>query len=122
SRRVLLPPMPPKPTVALLTVSLGAWNPLPSTCRGRMVTPAPAAAVGRNVRLETWLSEPPCRGRFYCRRLSLSARRTLRSDMPSSCRRRQSDESPDRRRGPPVRAAVVGTGAGGPAELGGGPP
>jgi hypothetical protein len=37
--------MPPMPTIATLTVSLGAWNPLPSTCRGTMTTPAPAAAA-----------------------------------------------------------------------------
>src|SRR5687767_1960858 len=59
-RRVLLPPMPPNPTVAMFTVSLGAWKPRPSTCRGTMVKPAPAAAVVvRNVRLEMSLMESP---------------------------------------------------------------
>src|SRR5262245_32883599 len=43
--RVLDPPMPPIPTVAILTVSLGAWNPLPSTWRGTIVRPAPVAAT-----------------------------------------------------------------------------
>src|SRR6476620_895268 len=43
--RVLDPPMPPIPTVAILTVSLGAWNPLPSTWRGTIVGPAPVAAT-----------------------------------------------------------------------------
>src|SRR5215208_4285056 len=64
SRRVLLPPMPPNPTVAMFTVSLGAWNPRPSTCRGRMVRPAPAAVVERNVRLEMSLMESPRRARI----------------------------------------------------------
>src|SRR5688572_19678004 len=54
SARVLLPPMPPMPTVAMFTVSLGAWNPRPSTCRGTMVRAAPApAAVLTNFRLVT---------------------------------------------------------------------
>src|SRR3954466_350786 len=59
SRRVLLPPMPPNPTMAMFNVSLGAWNPRPSTCRGRMVTPAPTAVVVRNVRLDMSLMKPP---------------------------------------------------------------
>ncbi len=42
---VLLLPMPLTPTVAMLTVSLGAWKPRPSTCRGTMTSPAPATAV-----------------------------------------------------------------------------
>ena len=42
---VLLLPMPLTPTVAMFTVSLGAWKPRPSTCRGTMTSPAPAAAV-----------------------------------------------------------------------------
>ena len=74
-RRVLLPPMPPNPTVAMFTVSLGAWKPRPSTCRGTMVKPAPAAAVVvRNVRLEMSLMESPRRARFYRCQLSLRAR------------------------------------------------
>src|SRR5687768_6100102 len=65
SRRVLLPPMPPNPTVAMFTVSLGAWKPRPSTWRGTMVKPAPAAAVVvRNLRLEMSLMGSPARG-FY---------------------------------------------------------
>src|SRR4029079_1568003 len=44
--RVFEPPMPPIPTVATLTVSLGAWNPLPSTWRGTIVRPAPVAGTG----------------------------------------------------------------------------
>ena len=52
--RVFDPPMPPMPTVAMLTVSLGAWKPRPSTCRGTIVTPAPAiAALRTNVLRET---------------------------------------------------------------------
>ena len=43
--RALLPPMPPMPTMATFTVSLGAWRPRPSTWRGTMTTPAPAAAA-----------------------------------------------------------------------------
>src|SRR5215218_7043514 len=65
SRRVLLPPMPPNPTVAMFTVSLGAWNPRPRTWRGRIVTPAPAAVVVlRNLRLEMSLMESPRRARI----------------------------------------------------------
>src|SRR5688572_8375254 len=67
SRRVLLPPMPPNPTVAMFTVSLGAWNPRPSTCRGRMVTPAPAAVAVRNVRLEMSLMDVLAGQGFYRR-------------------------------------------------------
>ena len=37
--------MPPMPTVAMFTVSLGAWNPRPSTWRGTIVSPAPVAAT-----------------------------------------------------------------------------
>ena len=42
---VLLAPMPLTPTVAMFRVSLGAWKPRPSTCRGTMTSPAPAAAA-----------------------------------------------------------------------------
>ena len=48
----LLAPIP-KPTTAMFTVSLGAWIPWPSTCRGTMVIAAPApATVLTNLRLE----------------------------------------------------------------------
>jgi hypothetical protein len=57
--------MPPNPTVAMFTVSLGAWKPRPSTCRGRSVTPAPTAVVVRNVRLEMSLMESPAENGFY---------------------------------------------------------
>ena len=51
---VLLLPMPLMPTVAMLTVSLGAWNPLPSTCRGTIIAAAVApATVVTNWRLDT---------------------------------------------------------------------
>ena len=51
---VLLPPMPLMPTVAMLTVSLGAWNPLTSTCRGTIIAAAVApATVVTNWRLDT---------------------------------------------------------------------
>ena len=42
----------PKPMTAILTVSLGAWMPCPSTCRGTMVIAAPVpATVVTNLRL-----------------------------------------------------------------------
>ena len=42
--------------MATLTVSLGAWKPLPSTWRGTMVRPAAVVAtVPTNCRRETWL-------------------------------------------------------------------
>src|SRR5829696_6174451 len=42
----------PKPITAMLTVSLGAWMPCPSTCRGTMVIAAPVpATVVTNFRL-----------------------------------------------------------------------
>ena len=37
--------MPPTPTPATFSVSLGAAKPLPSTCRGTMVKPAPVSAA-----------------------------------------------------------------------------
>jgi hypothetical protein len=43
--RVLFAPIPPIPMVAMFTVSLGAWKPRPSTVRGTMTSPAPAAAA-----------------------------------------------------------------------------
>ena len=50
--------MPPNPTVAMLTVLAGAWNPRQRTCRGRMIQLAPAVAVVvENLRLEMSLME-----------------------------------------------------------------
>ena len=40
-----LPPVPPMPTAAMLTVSLGACMPRPSTWRGTIVSPAPVLAT-----------------------------------------------------------------------------
>src|SRR6267142_4490475 len=51
--RMLLRPIPPMPTQAMLRRSLGGVNPLPRTCRGTMENAAPvAAAVWRNLRRE----------------------------------------------------------------------
>ena len=60
--RVFEAPMPATPTIAMLTRSLGAWKPRPSTCRGTMVTAAPApAALVMNWRRETpWDVVVPC--------------------------------------------------------------
>src|SRR4029077_12989433 len=50
----LLRPWPPTPTAATFSVSLGAAKPLPSTCRGTIVKPAPvSAAVVTNRRRES---------------------------------------------------------------------
>ena len=43
--RMLLWPMPPMPTQAMFSRSLGGVKPLPSTCRGTMVMPAPVIAA-----------------------------------------------------------------------------
>src|SRR6266850_38238 len=49
----LLRPMPPTPTPAMLSVSLGGVNPRPRTCLGTMAHAAPpAATLVRNVRRE----------------------------------------------------------------------
>ncbi len=49
----LVRPMPPTPMPAMFSRSLGATNPLPSTCRGTMVTAAVVAATFvTNLRLE----------------------------------------------------------------------
>src|SRR5882724_6160661 len=46
-------PMPPTPTPAMLSVSLGGVNPRPRTCLGTMAHAAPpAATLVRNVRRE----------------------------------------------------------------------
>src|ERR1043166_8240766 len=47
--RMLLRPIPPMPTQAMLSRSLGGVNPRPRTCRGTIVSAAPvAAAVSMN--------------------------------------------------------------------------
>src|SRR5437588_11820828 len=49
----LLRPMPPTPTAAIFSVSLGAVRPRPSTCRGTMAKPADVAAtLDTKLRLE----------------------------------------------------------------------
>ena len=49
-----LRPCPPTPTAATFSVSLGASNPRPSTCRGTTVRPAPVTAtLDMNLRLDT---------------------------------------------------------------------
>src|SRR6267378_2972774 len=49
----LVRPIPPTPTAAMLSVSLGGVNPRPRTCRGTMAHAAPpAATLVRNVRRE----------------------------------------------------------------------
>src|SRR5919201_5396187 len=49
----LLRPIPPTPTAATFSVSLGASNPCPRTCRGMIVSPAPVTATfDTNLRLE----------------------------------------------------------------------
>src|SRR5260370_35669422 len=49
----LVRPMPPTPTPAMFSVSLGAVNPRPSTCLGTMAHAAPpAATLVRKVRRE----------------------------------------------------------------------
>src|ERR1700756_3157039 len=49
----LVRPMPPTPTPAMFSVSLGGVNPRPRTCRGTMAHAAPPAATSvRNVRRE----------------------------------------------------------------------
>src|SRR6266478_1396531 len=49
----LLRPMPPTPTPAMFSVSLGGVNPRPRTCLGTMAHAAPPAATSvRNVRRE----------------------------------------------------------------------
>src|SRR6185295_19143517 len=49
----LLRPMPPTPTAATFSRSLGAVRPRPSTCRGTMAKPADVAATrDTNLRLE----------------------------------------------------------------------
>src|SRR5438132_10946714 len=46
-------PMPPTPTLAMFSVSLGGVNPRPRTCLGTMAHAAPPAATSvRNVRRE----------------------------------------------------------------------
>ena len=61
--RMLLRPIPPTPTAAMFRRSLGGVKPLPSTCRGTMVSPAPViAAVSMKCRRDTPLflsSIPP---------------------------------------------------------------
>src|SRR5262245_41508649 len=52
--RMLLRPMPPMPTQAMLSRSLGGVKPRPSTCRGTMTIPAPViAAVSMKWRRDT---------------------------------------------------------------------
>src|ERR1700732_234287 len=48
-------PMPPTPTPAMLSLSLGGTKPRPSTWRGTMVTAAALAAFARNLRREIGL-------------------------------------------------------------------
>src|SRR3990170_8106035 len=50
--RTSVVPMPPTPMHAMLSVSLGAWNPRPSTWRGPIVKLIPAATSPTNLRLE----------------------------------------------------------------------
>src|ERR1700747_103239 len=45
-------PMPPTPMQAMLSLSLGAVKPRPSTCRGTMVKATPAPTSPTNFRLE----------------------------------------------------------------------
>src|SRR4029434_5621306 len=49
---MLLRPIPPTPTPATLSKSLGGVNPRPRTCLGTIASPAPAAAAVTNLRLE----------------------------------------------------------------------
>ena len=60
--------MPPTPTPAMFSRSLGAVKPRPSTCRGTMVTAAVVAATFvTNSRLEIigWSLRLPTRGECY---------------------------------------------------------
>src|SRR5262245_40799638 len=59
--KMLLRPIPPTPTPATFSRSLGGVNPRPRTCLGTTASPAPAAAAVTNLRLDR-----PSRAVWFC--------------------------------------------------------